>query len=304
MRRRGAQPESREFFGERVTCGRRAANALVLDAPEVSQHHAVFERREEGWVVLDCGSTNGTFVGEARLEPGMAMPIATDVQIRVGPCTLQVGAHGPVVPARAPQVTDTRADVVAAVGSRGASSWSRLSERVTDLLRQRFPRNAVPPALEFDDFVSEVMLVVVRDLPGFEPRAPGSFLGWVQTLAQNRLVDLWRHYNARRRRAPGRPDGRDLDAIPDPDAATVTQQLRLGELEAIELECVRGLPAHAQTVYLRRRQLEEGFDTLAKELGRGSEIAVRSLFKRTRALVRECIARKADDLGHGLRGDL
>lgn len=295
----------REFFGERVTCGRRGSNALALDAPEVSQHHAVFERRDGTWVVLDCGSTNGTFVGDARLEPGVAVPIAADAQIRVGPCVLQVGSSNAVARPLAPQVTDTRADVVAAVGNRGASSWARLSERVTDLLRQRFPRNAIPPGLDFDDFVSEVMLVVVRDLPGFEPRGPGSFLGWVQTLSQNRLVDLWRHHNARRRRAPGRPDGRDLDAIADPDAATVTQQLRLGELEAIELECVRGLPADAQTVYLRRRQHDEGFDTLAKELGRGSEIAVRSLFKRTRALVRECIARKVDDLGHGLlRADL
>ncbi len=296
VHRPGASPEARPFFGDRVTCGRRATNALVIDLPEVSQDHAVFERRDEGWVVLDCGSRNGTFVESERLPPGVATVLRPNARVRLGTCIVEVGGA-------APSVTDTRADVVAAVGSRGATSWERLSERVTGLLHQRFPRNATPPTLEFDDFVSEVMLVVVRDLPGFEPRGPGSFLAWVQTLAQNRLADLWRHHNAQRR-APRTADGQDLDALPDRDAASATQHLHVRELEEIELECVRGLPEHAQEVYLRRRQREVGFDELARELGKGSEIAVRSLFKRTRVLVRECIARKADAFGHGLRDSL
>jgi RNA polymerase sigma factor (sigma-70 family) len=286
------------FYGERVTIGRRSSNALVLDSPEVSQHHAVLERRDGTWVVLDCGSTNGTTVAGERVPPGKAWSLGPGASLTVGPCRMQLGGD---VAAPALLAADTRADVSAARDNAGASSWQRLSERIVELLRARFPRGTLPPALEFDDFASEVMLLVVRDLARFEPRGPGSFLAWVHTLAQNRLVDLWRHYNARRRREPGPRQVADFDALPDAAAGSGSQMLRLRELEAIEMECVAGLASDARTVYLMRRRDEADFDAICAQVGRVSAVAARSLFKRAREQVRECIARKADALGPGLR---
>jgi pSer/pThr/pTyr-binding forkhead associated (FHA) protein len=56
-----------------VTVGRGSDNDLVLDHPQVSRHHARLEPAEPGWVVIDLGSTNGTWrngtaVADAPLE--------------------------------------------------------------------------------------------------------------------------------------------------------------------------------------------------------------------------------------------
>jgi ABC-type multidrug transport system ATPase subunit/pSer/pThr/pTyr-binding forkhead associated (FHA) protein len=60
-----------------VTIGRAAGpDQVVLDHPSISRRHAVFERRGEGVVLRDLGSTNGSFVngvrvvGPRRLAPG------------------------------------------------------------------------------------------------------------------------------------------------------------------------------------------------------------------------------------------
>lgn len=50
-----------------ITIGRAAENDLVLDLPQISSHHAIFERKGEGWCVRDLDSLNGTFVNGARV---------------------------------------------------------------------------------------------------------------------------------------------------------------------------------------------------------------------------------------------
>jgi pSer/pThr/pTyr-binding forkhead associated (FHA) protein len=55
--------------GDRITIGRRPANAIALDwDSEVSRVHATLERAGEDWTVIDDGlSHNGTFVGGERV---------------------------------------------------------------------------------------------------------------------------------------------------------------------------------------------------------------------------------------------
>src|SRR4051794_32218306 len=48
--------------GDGLTCGRSNDNDLVLADNQVSRRHARFERRPEGFVVADLGSSNGTNV--------------------------------------------------------------------------------------------------------------------------------------------------------------------------------------------------------------------------------------------------
>ena len=48
--------------------GRLPENQIVLDAPEVSKHHAWLLVREDGIAVADRGSTNRTFIGDAEID--------------------------------------------------------------------------------------------------------------------------------------------------------------------------------------------------------------------------------------------
>jgi adenylate cyclase len=47
---------------EPVTAGRGVENRLILPDPSVSRRHAEFRPGDEGWTVVDCGSTNGVAV--------------------------------------------------------------------------------------------------------------------------------------------------------------------------------------------------------------------------------------------------
>ncbi|MCS7002849.1 MAG: FHA domain-containing protein, partial [Dehalococcoidia bacterium] len=51
-----------------ITIGRDSTNDLVLENPQVSRRHARIERRGAELVVIDLGSTNGTFVNGARVS--------------------------------------------------------------------------------------------------------------------------------------------------------------------------------------------------------------------------------------------
>ena len=69
---------------ERCSLGRADGNDIVLPAPSVSGRHALLERRAGRWTITDLGSTNGTFVGETRLQPNVPTPIAAGQMVRLG----------------------------------------------------------------------------------------------------------------------------------------------------------------------------------------------------------------------------
>lgn len=58
--------------------GRAADNGLVIDDPAVSRQHAYLGPRGDGWVLVDKGSVNGTFVNGERLR-GPRKLVAGDV---------------------------------------------------------------------------------------------------------------------------------------------------------------------------------------------------------------------------------
>ncbi|HET9672366.1 MAG TPA: FHA domain-containing protein [Actinomycetota bacterium] len=50
------------------TVGRSPDSAVFLDDITVSRQHATFERRPDGWFVLDGGSLNGTYVNGEQVD--------------------------------------------------------------------------------------------------------------------------------------------------------------------------------------------------------------------------------------------
>ena len=62
----GRGGETYVLRGERVAIGRHPDAAIFLDDVTVSRNHAAVVREEAGWVIIDEGSLNGTFVNRRR----------------------------------------------------------------------------------------------------------------------------------------------------------------------------------------------------------------------------------------------
>src|SRR6266567_3381097 len=71
-----------------VTMGRAQDNQLVISDSKVSFHHAEIRPGGQGYSIIDLRSTNGTFVNEQQLIPGMPRQLNQGDAIRIGDTTL------------------------------------------------------------------------------------------------------------------------------------------------------------------------------------------------------------------------
>ncbi len=73
-------------FGRGITVGRTGNNDVVLDDGSVSRFHAWFARPEgqEGFLLTDAGSKNGSWVGGVRLTPRKAITVEDGARLRFG----------------------------------------------------------------------------------------------------------------------------------------------------------------------------------------------------------------------------
>ncbi|QGN32776.1 FHA domain-containing protein [Microlunatus sp. Gsoil 973] len=79
--RRGAEAGSRFLLDtEASTVGRSQDADILLDDISVSRRHAVFTRTEDGVVVKDVGSLNGTYVNRQMVDEQLLQP-GDEVQI-------------------------------------------------------------------------------------------------------------------------------------------------------------------------------------------------------------------------------
>jgi pSer/pThr/pTyr-binding forkhead associated (FHA) protein len=60
--------------------GRGAHNDIVIPDDSVSDTHAKLQRRDDGWYVVDVGSTNGTYVGGQRITAERRLDGAPDLR--------------------------------------------------------------------------------------------------------------------------------------------------------------------------------------------------------------------------------
>ncbi len=71
-----------------VTLGRGHDCTLVLADDYASTHHARLVPGESGWLVEDLGSTNGTYLGRAKVTRPTAVPLGT--AIRIGKTSMEL----------------------------------------------------------------------------------------------------------------------------------------------------------------------------------------------------------------------
>jgi FHA domain-containing protein len=64
-----------------VTIGRSANSTIVLPDDYVSNNHARLVPRGQDWLIEDVGSTNGTFVGDAKVTQPVVVPAGSRIKI-------------------------------------------------------------------------------------------------------------------------------------------------------------------------------------------------------------------------------
>jgi pSer/pThr/pTyr-binding forkhead associated (FHA) protein len=96
-------PPSITFDAPRIVIGRGEGCEVRLPDPSVSHRHASLRQRDAEYVVIDEGSTNGTFVGQVRLSPHSPRAVKSGDLIRVGRVWLELLIEH-VVPTQQQQV--------------------------------------------------------------------------------------------------------------------------------------------------------------------------------------------------------
>lgn len=85
----GAEGESPLKSGPNIF-GRKAGNDIVVPDPYVSGKHGQIEITDDGIFLTDLGSSNGTFLNEAKLAHNMRTKITPDDTIRLGSLEFKV----------------------------------------------------------------------------------------------------------------------------------------------------------------------------------------------------------------------
>ncbi len=67
-----------------LTIGRAGDCDWVVQDGQASRYHAELRRYGDEWLIVDLGSTNGTYVGGVRLQPNVARPIPPGEAVTIG----------------------------------------------------------------------------------------------------------------------------------------------------------------------------------------------------------------------------
>jgi pSer/pThr/pTyr-binding forkhead associated (FHA) protein len=97
-------PATITFDAPRIVIGRGEGCEVRLPDASVSHRHATIRQRGTDYVVVDEGSTNGTFAGPVRLSPQAPRVVRSGDLLRVGRIWLELRIEQ-AVPTKSPQLT-------------------------------------------------------------------------------------------------------------------------------------------------------------------------------------------------------
>src|SRR5438477_1094949 len=124
----GDSPPSITFDAPRIVIGRGEGCEVRLPDPSVSHRHASIRQRGTEYIVLDEGSSNGTFVGPVRLSPQAPRVLKTGDLVRVGRVWLEAVVEQALPTQNAPVATRelALALVSEALAAEGTESAARV----------------------------------------------------------------------------------------------------------------------------------------------------------------------------------
>lgn len=125
-------PPQITFDSPRVVIGRGDGCEVRLPDPSVSLRHASIRQRGGDYIVVDEGSTNGTFVGPVRLSPQAPRVLKHGDRIRVGRVWLEVRLEQAPPTANTPAATKELALALVARALASAGEPSALRVVVAD----------------------------------------------------------------------------------------------------------------------------------------------------------------------------
>lgn len=162
-----------------ITIGRGPENDIVLDAPSVSRRHARLERQGEHWVLIDCGSANGTYVDgtrvtRCRISPENAIAFGS-YQLRLDPNAglAHTGYQGEIM---------LRAESIS-IDVRDKQSAGGVKRLISDISFTAYPTEFI--GIMGPSGAGKTTLMMA--LNGYLPPTRG------QSLINN--LDLYEHYN-------------------------------------------------------------------------------------------------------------
>jgi len=123
-----AAPPSITFDAPRIVIGRGEGCEVRLPDPSVSHRHASIRQRGTEYIVVDEGSTNGTFVGPVKLSPQAPRVLRSGDLIRIGRIWLEARLEH--VPPTQNQPIATREMALALVSNALASEGESAAVRV------------------------------------------------------------------------------------------------------------------------------------------------------------------------------
>jgi RNA polymerase sigma-70 factor (ECF subfamily) len=103
-------------------------------------------------------------------------------------------------------------------GRPTGDDWRRLLELYQPLLCVWMTRSGVAAA-DADDLTQEVLLVVFREVGGFERRGNGAFRAWLRTILANRVSNYFRAQQRRPTATGGSDFLQSLDELESPESA-------------------------------------------------------------------------------------
>ncbi|MCA8951005.1 MAG: FHA domain-containing protein [Planctomycetes bacterium] len=256
--REGEPPIERTFLQGQITIGRKDGNTLVLKHDHVSGHHAILERVNDDYVVIDRGSTNGTFLNYDQRVDGSLLVRSGD-SIVIGPFVLEVSFH------------DAGGGTIAAIAHAPR-------RRLIDDLLQCYAENLREPVARRDERLDACLAEALRNA------APSDRLKQLEAVAE-RLEPL----------VPGRGGtGAAAPAGADP-VLTAAAQLELKNLAqylglADQIGTPEGIGHFARNV---RHFLETTLDYVLRtqKVGRAAnkelEVDLTAMFRREKSAVDE-----------------